>query len=63
MLSLEWNLDDALQARFEDGRDDGIESVALKMIRRGKSFEEIREDTDLPLERIRKLADTLDKNI
>lgn len=63
MLALEWKMDDALAARYEDGRDDGIsegiEKVALKMIRRGKSFEEIREDTDLPLERIKKLADKI----
>ena len=63
MLALEWKMDDALAARYEDGRDDGIsegiEKVALKMIRRGKSFEEIHEDTDLSLERIKKLADKI----
>lgn len=60
MLALEWNMDDALQARYEDGRDDGIsegiEKVALKMIRLGKSFEDIRQITDLPVERIQKLS-------
>lgn len=63
MLAIEWKMDDALAARYEDGRDDGIsegiEKVALKMIRRGKSFEDICEDTDLPIERIKKLADDL----
>ena len=59
MLALQWEQDKAIRASYEDGRDDGIESVALKMIRRGKSFEEIRQDTDLPLERIQKLADGL----
>ena len=61
MLALEWNLDDALQARFEDGRDEGrnegIESVALKMIRLGKSFEDIREITELPIETIKKIGE------
>lgn len=60
MLSLEWNLDDALAARFQDGRDEGInegiEKVALKMIQLGKSFEDIRQMTDLPVERIQKLS-------
>ncbi len=59
MLALQWEQDKAIRASYEDGRDDGIESVALKMIRRGKSFEEIRQDTDLPIERIQKLADKI----
>ena len=77
MLALEWNLDDALQARFEDGIERGIEQgiergiergieqgeilraekIAGKLIRRGRSFNEIHEDTGLPLQRIRELAD------
>ncbi len=59
MLALQWEQDKAIRASYEDGRDNGIESVALKMIRRGKSFDEIRQDTDLPLERIQKLADKI----
>lgn len=65
MLALQWEQEKAIRASYEDGRDDGIsegvEMVALKMIQRGKSFEEIREDTDLPLERIKKLADKIKK--
>ena len=45
MLALEWNMDDALQARFEEGRDEERESVAIKMLRKGKSFEEVHEFT------------------
>ena len=64
MLALEWNLDDALQARFEDGFDEGrsqgeilrAEKIACKMIQRGSSFEEVHELTDLPLQRIQELA-------
>ena len=56
MLALEWNMDDALQARFEEGRDEGIESVALNMLRRGKSPDDIHADTNLSLERIKELA-------
>lgn len=40
----------------ERGRNKERESVALKMIRRGRPFNEIHEDTDLPLERIHELA-------
>ena len=61
MLALEWNMDDALQARFDEGRDEGInagiESVALNMLRRGKSLDDIHADTNLSLERIKKLAE------
>ena len=64
MLALEWNMDDALQARFEDGFDEGrsqgeilrAEKIAIKMIHRGNSFDEIHELTDLPLQRIKELA-------
>ena len=56
MLALEWNLDDAKQAWFEDGMEQGLESVAIKMLRRGKPFDEIHEDTGLPLQRIQELA-------
>ena len=56
MLALEWNMDDALAARFEEGRNEGRESVAIKMLRKGKSFEEVQEFTDLPIQRLEQLA-------
>ena len=56
MLALEWNMDDALQARFEEGRDEEHESIAIKMLRKGKSIEEVQEFTDLPTQRIEQLA-------
>lgn len=60
MLALEWNMDDALQARFEEGRNEGRdeerESVAIKMLRKGKSIEEVQEFTDLPIHRLEQLA-------
>ena len=59
MLELQWDKDVALQARFQDGFNNGIENVAVNMIRRGKTFEDIREDTRLPLERIKELANSL----
>ena len=48
-------LEHELEAQ-ERGRNIGIESVALNMLRRGKSPEEIHEDTQLSLERIQELA-------
>ena len=62
MLALEWNMDDALQARFDEGRDEGIESVALNMLRRGKSLDDIHADTNLSLERIKELAKNVENN-
>ena len=59
MLALQWEQDKAIRASYEDGRDDGIESVALKMIRLGKPLEDILQITDLPIEKIKKLADDL----
>ena len=56
MLALEWNMDDALQARFDEGRTEGTESVAIKLIRRGRPLDEIHEDTGLPLHRLEQLA-------
>ena len=65
MRNLEWNLDDALQARFEDGIERGIEqgrneereAVAVKLIRIGLQFYDIQRATGLPLQRIQELAD------
>ena len=63
MLALQWEQDKAIRASYKDGRDDGIsegiEKVALKMIRLGKPLEDILQITDLPLEKIKKLADDL----
>ena len=59
MLALEWNMDDALQARFdegyEDGREEERESIALNMIRSGLSIDNIQKFTKLSAERIKEL--------
>ena len=66
MLALEWNLDDAKQAWFEDGleqgREQGIESVAINMLRSGMTAETIQEFTKLSFERIRELAKAANKD-
>ena len=69
MLALEWNMNDALEAKyadglqdgFQDGRESGIESVARNMIFAGEPFEKICEFTKLSLERIAELAKNLNK--
>ena len=62
MLALEWNMDDALQARFEEGRDEGIEEVAVNMIRDGEPLDKILKFTKLSLDRIKELAKNVKKN-
>ena len=66
MLALEWSLDDALQARFDEGiekgRSEEREMLAIKMLRKGKSPEEIHELTDMPIPHIQELfQNILDK--
>ena len=55
MLALEWNMDDALAARYEDGREEERESIALNMIRSGLSIDNIQKFTKLSAERIKEL--------
>ena len=56
MLALQWDSDAALQARFDEGFEEGIEFVATNMIRKGLSFDEISELTNLAPERLKELA-------
>ena len=41
---------------IELGRTEGTESVAIKLIRRGRPLQEIHEDTGLPIQRLEQLA-------
>ncbi len=49
MRNLEWNMDDALAARFDEGYENGhnkginggIESVAINMLRSGMTVDKI----------------------
>ena len=71
MLALQWNIDDAKKAWFQDGFQDGkeegigigeiqkAERIAIKMLRKGRDFEEIQEFTDLPIQRIQELANSI----
>ena len=55
MALLEERLEGELQGE-ERGRAKEREAVALKLIRRGRPFDEIHEDTGLTLQRIQELA-------
>ena len=55
MALLEERLEGELQGE-ERGRVKEREAVAIKMLRRGRSFDEIHEDTELSLQRIQELA-------
>ena len=71
MLALQWNINDAKAAWQEEAREEGMqqgigigeiqksEEIALKMLSKGKSFEEIQEFTDLTIQRIQELSDNL----
>ena len=67
MLTMEWDINEARQAWREDGleegreegraegRDEKAEDIALKMLRKGFSPEEIHDITELPIEKINQL--------
>lgn len=55
-LMLQWDNELAMQARFEEGREEGIEFVALNMLRSGIAIDKIQEFTQLSSERIQELA-------
>ena len=59
MLALEWDKDLALQARFDDGHEKGVESVALNLLNMGMEFEQVQTATKLSFERIEELAKKL----
>ena len=67
MLALEWNMNDALQARLQDGRNyernEERKAVHIKNIPTGKTLQEIHADTDLPIERILQLATDYRENL
>jgi predicted transposase/invertase (TIGR01784 family) len=56
MLTAEWNLDDALRVRHEEGKAEERIGVARKMKAKGYSNSDIAEITGLPLEKIEEIA-------
>jgi predicted transposase/invertase (TIGR01784 family) len=60
MLFTEWNWDDALAVRFEEGREEGreegMEEIARNALMEGLSTETIQKITGLDIEAIRHIA-------
>ncbi len=64
MIALEWDINEALQARLEDGIEKGIPKgigigkaeVAVNLIRMGMDFNQIQAATNLPITKIEELA-------
>ena len=68
MLTMQWDKDLAMKASFDDGfsdgfkngerlgRNSGLETVAINMLRRGQPIKDIQIYTQLPLKRIEELA-------
>lgn len=44
------------QRGIQIGRTVGTKTISIKMFRKGKSFDEIQEFTDLPIQRLEQLA-------
>ena len=56
MLDLQWNLNDAKQAWFEEGHDNAMVSVALDMLKDNEPLDKICKFTKLSAERTQQLA-------
>ena len=56
MMSTEFNLEDAKKVWYNDGKEEGKEEVAERMLKRGRPLEIIAEDTGLPVARINEMA-------
>ena len=56
MLTTEWDWDTALAVRFEEGIEEGLETVAIKALTKGYSAEAVHEITGLDMKTIKGLA-------
>jgi hypothetical protein len=57
MLTTEWNWEDAMAVRYEEGMEDGIEDVALNALAEGLPLEVIQKITGLDIETIENLRE------
>ena len=58
MLMTEWNWDDALAVRYEEGMEDGQEEVALNALIEGLPIEIIQKITGLDMETVKEIQAT-----
>ena len=52
-MTMQMLMADERRAGRNEGRSEAIRSIVAKMFRRGKSLEDIAEDTDMPVEDVR----------
>jgi hypothetical protein len=55
MLYTEWNMDDALAVRYEEGQEEAKESIARNLLAKGSSPEFVSDITGLDVETIENL--------
>ena len=56
MLMTEWNMDDALEVRFEEGREEEKIETARKALNKGLDYQIIQELTGLDIKTIQNLS-------
>jgi predicted transposase YdaD len=56
MLAREWNLEDALAVRFQEGQQEERKEVARKALAEGISLEVVSEIVGMDIEAIRRLS-------
>jgi len=56
MLLTEWNWDDALEVRYEEGTENGLKITDQNALLKGLSVETVHEITGLDIEIIKQLA-------
>jgi len=56
MLMTEWKMEDALEVRYEEGLEDGLEKAARSALAEGVSIEIIQKITGLDMETIKGLS-------
>jgi FixJ family two-component response regulator len=55
ILEMDWNIDDALEVRFEEGMEKGIEKAILSAHKKGKSNKEISDLLDISEKEVEKI--------
>ena len=59
MLLTEWNTEDALAVRFEEGWEGGLEKAARNALAEGVPLELVSKITTLDIEKVRELSSTI----
>jgi len=57
MLMTEWNMEDALEVRYEEGREEGRMEIARNLLTTGSPCEFVSKITGLDLDTVTKLKE------